>query len=86
MNNNDISASKLQWSCRRGMLELDILLQPFARDAYPRLTPEQQILFRELLTCQDSELFQWLVVNNRTDMAPHFTDLVDAIRNFANPP
>ncbi|MCP3679684.1 MAG: succinate dehydrogenase assembly factor 2 [Gammaproteobacteria bacterium] len=79
---DDNSTGKLQWACRRGMLELDMLLQPFAREVYPTLTPEQQALFRDLLTCQDNELFQWLVANNRADIIPRFTDLVEAIRNF----
>jgi antitoxin CptB len=53
--------SRLLWACRRGMLELDVLLTNFLKEAYPALSIENKQLFIELLNCSDPELFQWLM-------------------------
>lgn len=52
---------KLQWACRRGMLELDVLLGNFLKEAYARLSDQDKHLFVKLLGCADPELFAWLM-------------------------
>ncbi len=52
---------KLQWACRRGMLELDVLLGNFLKEAYPSLSLEDKKIFVELLSCADTDLFDWLL-------------------------
>jgi len=52
--------AQLKWACRRGMLELDILLNKFLDQAYSNLPAEEQDIFEKLLQCQDQELFMWL--------------------------
>ncbi len=56
-----LNASQLKWHCRRGMLELDILLGNFLHEAYLQLSPPDQILFAKLLDYSDPELFSWLL-------------------------
>ncbi|MGJ8691944.1 MAG: succinate dehydrogenase assembly factor 2 [Thalassotalea sp.] len=53
--------AKLRWACRRGMLELDVLLLPFVDEAYDQLTPEQKIIFERLLEGDDPDLFAWFM-------------------------
>ena len=53
--------AKLRWACRRGMLELDIVLMRFLQHTYPTLLPSQQQLFQQLLTYPDQILMQWLL-------------------------
>ena len=53
--------ARLRWACRRGMLELDVLLMPFVEDAYEYLSNQQQLDFERLLECQDPELFAWFM-------------------------
>lgn len=55
--------AKLRWACRRGMLELDILLSRFLEEKYPTLSVEEKKIFEKLLTCQDPDLFNWLTGN-----------------------
>lgn len=55
------SKPKLKWACRRGMLELDILLEPFVDDAYDALTTHQKAIFQRLLACEDPDLFAWFM-------------------------
>lgn len=53
--------SRLLWACRRGMLELDVLFRPFVEEAYDDLSPDQQLVFKRLLTCDDPDLFAWFM-------------------------
>lgn len=74
--------SKLKWACRRGMLELDVLLGNFVSEAYAGLTIEDKNLFIEFLTFSDPELFAWLL-GSKTPTDPRIAYMVDRIRNHA---
>ena len=43
------------------MLELDLLLVPFAREVFESLSPSDQMLYSELLEEEDQDLFTWLM-------------------------
>ena len=53
--------NRLFWASRRGMLELDLILLPFAEKIYPGLDVSDQHYFEELLACEDQDLFAWLL-------------------------
>jgi antitoxin CptB len=53
--------SRIHWACRRGMLELDQLLEGFYLSHYASLGKEEQQLFVDLLACADQDLFNWLL-------------------------
>lgn len=53
--------AQLSWACRRGMLELDVLLGNFLKEAYSDLPNTKKELFVELLSYSDPELFAWLM-------------------------
>ncbi|MCP5161613.1 MAG: succinate dehydrogenase assembly factor 2 [Hahellaceae bacterium] len=52
---------RLYWHSRRGMLELDVLLVPFLQEAYPSLPEEDQLRFKQLLECEDQDMFAWFM-------------------------
>jgi len=52
---------QLQWQCRRGMLELDVILIPFLEEHFESLGVEQQFAFSELLTRADPDLYTWIM-------------------------
>ena len=56
-----IDSSKLHWQCRRGMRELDILLERFLRQGYIASSDAEKSAFRSLLTLQDPELAGYLL-------------------------
>lgn len=58
---NTISLARLRWQCRRGMLELDVLLGNFLERRYMQLEKKEQQLFMELLTYPDTELLAWFM-------------------------
>jgi antitoxin CptB len=53
--------NQLFWHSRRGMLELDLLLVPFVREVFSTLDPVNQERYRQLLTCEDQDMFGWFM-------------------------
>lgn len=64
-----MSKPRLRWACRRGMLELDVLLAPFVEQGYDALTTAQQQDFERLLACDDPDLFAWFMGHAKSDDA-----------------
>ncbi len=54
---------RLRWQCRRGMLELDLLLNRFLDTAYAGLGEAQRADFNRLLAYQDQVLHDWFMGN-----------------------
>lgn len=57
----ELNANLIRYRCRRGMLELDLVLIPFFDKHYASLSEQQRKQFIELLECTDPELNDWLV-------------------------
>ena len=53
--------SRLTWHCRRGMLELDLILQSFLEKGLSKLNEKQIKQFNDLLEHIDPQLFAWLM-------------------------
>ncbi|MEI6858648.1 MAG: succinate dehydrogenase assembly factor 2 [Shewanella sp.] len=53
--------SRVRWACRRGMLELDVLLQPFVERHYEQLSVKNKGVFVRLLEGEDPDLFAWFM-------------------------
>jgi antitoxin CptB len=47
---------KVRWHCRRGLLELDLILEEFNRRHLARLDAEELARFKELLALGDNDL------------------------------
>lgn len=48
---------RARWRCRRGMLELDIILQRFMDHYYCQLSTQELLQFERLLSFSDNELW-----------------------------
>lgn len=59
--NNATQRARLLWQCRRGMLELDAMLQAFMDKAYAELDETQQQAFETLLQTPDQLLLEYLM-------------------------
>lgn len=75
LNNLD----RLRWQCRRGMLELDVLLEAFLDQSYAGLSPRLQRYFHQLLEFPDPVIHAWCVSGESPD-DEEFQELVDLIR------
>lgn len=51
--------ARLSWQCRRGMLELDLLLQSFLDEQYDALTLDERRAFECLLNYPDQLLLEY---------------------------
>ena len=79
----DIKASnRIYWQCRRGMLELDALLQHFLQHGYAALNGQQRQVFEALLTCPDNLLLEYLM-GRTVPRDPDTAHVVDKIRSAA---
>jgi len=52
--------SRIRWLCRRGMKELDVLLERFLATAFDDLTAEEVDAFEQLLQSEDPDLYDLL--------------------------
>jgi len=80
----DSDARRLLWRCRRGMKELDVLLERFARPYLASAPLEQRRLLARLLETPDPDLADWLLgpgVCTDPELAP----LVAAVRGMVPP-
>jgi antitoxin CptB len=58
---------RVRWRCRRGLLELDIVLGRFIEQHYAALDDRQRVAFDELLDLPDTEL--WDLITGKTALA-----------------
>ena len=76
--------ARLRWQCRRGMLELDLMLESFVDKCYSDLPLKTKKAFHQLLNCQDQILLDYLMgqdVPTDKDVA----DVAKQVRDAAGP-
>lgn len=74
---------KLRWMCRRGMKELDVLLEPYLSGNEAALRAGAWPELEELLSCEDDLLWDWLRGAAEPDdgtLAPLVASIRDASR------
>ncbi len=59
--------NRMRWASRRGMLELDLVLEPFVVERYSTLDEADRLRFQQLLRCEDQDLFAWFLRRERPD-------------------
>ena len=79
--NAKVDTEQLRWQCRRGMLELDFVLERYLRDHFATASADDKRRFQQLLSAQDPELQVWLL-NGVPHDDPAFQPLIDAIRGI----
>jgi antitoxin CptB len=75
----DEEARRLLWRCRRGMKELDVLLERYVRSHLPEATGDQRQTLSALLELPDPLLADYLF-GHATAAEPRLAGLVAAIR------
>ena len=77
---NTMSKSRMLWSCRRGMLELDILLNDFISNQYEVLEEQDHKALLALLDYPDAVLFDLLMGKSST-ANQEIADVIKKIRS-----
>jgi antitoxin CptB len=71
-----VAANRLRWRCRRGLLELDLVLERLLAGEPPE---EELRVLGELLELPDNDL--WDIASGRSDRyAPRFAAIVARLR------
>jgi antitoxin CptB len=68
-----------QWRCRRGMLELDLILQGFLTHGFVSLDSRKIEAFDALLESHDTDLLAWLM-GHATPNDKELQEIVHLIR------
>ena len=74
---------RIRWRCRRGLLELDLVLTAFLERGYGRLDAGQRQLFNELLDEPDNDLLDLAL--GRCEPAPRYRTVVELMRAGSGP-
>ena len=69
----------LRWRCRRGMKELDVLLERFAQQVLPQASQAECRVFAELLALPDPLLAAYLL-GGESPAEPHLAQAVRRVR------
>lgn len=76
----DANDSRLRWRCRRGMLELDLILRDFLDRGYNHLNMQQKNLLDQMLDYPDQLLFD-LFLGHMNSSDKEISQLVTYIRH-----
>jgi antitoxin CptB len=80
ISDSDLSnIDRLRWQCRRGMLELDVLLEAFLEQHYTELSPRLKQQFIQLLGFPDPVIHAWCVSGEPPDDEA-YQEIIAAIR------
>ncbi len=77
--------NRMRWAARRGMLELDLLLEPFVDQHYANLNADDRATFERFMSCQDQDLYAYLMQRVQPE-DPAFAALVTTIRRLTGAP
>lgn len=70
---------RLRWSCRRGLLELDLILTRFLERHFEQLDVQQRDILVELLGYPDNDLLDW-VMGRQEPPDPRYRPVVQLLR------
>ena len=80
MNSKANNSTNYRWQCRRGMLELDLLLNNFVDKKVNTLSEQEKLSFELLLSYPDQTLLD-LLLGNSVSSDPAIAILVQQIRS-----
>ena len=75
------TASNILWRCRRGILEMDLLLRQFVERHFDSMTEEQKADFDRLLDEADLDIMDW-IMGRRPAPSENLQNLITLLRDF----
>ncbi len=76
--------ARLRWLCRRGMRELDLVLERYLAEVYASAPPAEQADFERLAALQDDTLWHYLSGDSLPEDAA-LAELVAKLRGLSPP-
>ena len=77
--------ARLLWRCRRGIKEMDIILQEFINVSYDHLNDEDKNAFSKLLDEQDLDILNWIIGKDKpaNDRLANIINIIKTSRNIS---
>ncbi|MFW5432242.1 MAG: succinate dehydrogenase assembly factor 2 [Methylophilaceae bacterium] len=76
----DTERRRLAWRCRRGMLELDIVLQRFVEEQFHGLSVGELKAFDEMLDLPDNQFWALVSDKNKSHKEPSLQSVLCKMR------
>ena len=76
-----MSTKPVRWRCRRGMKELDVLLERYLERHYPAADARERAVLDRLLEVEDPDLHAWCM--GRVAPPDEFRPLIEKLRRAA---
>ena len=77
--------NRMRWAARRGMLELDLVLEPYVKANYAELGEQDRERFQQLMLSEDQDLFAWFLQREQPE-DPELANIVSKILDFTLTP
>ena len=77
--------NRVRWLCRRGMKELDLVINRFFESDYDSLSDQEQLEFKNFLNLEDPQIFSWIMGRTSPEEKSHIA-IIDKLRNTFDKP
>ncbi len=77
--------NRVRWLCRRGMKELDLVINRFFENEYDSLSEQDQIYFKDFLEVEDPEIYSW-IMGRTTPENQHHAAIINKLQNMFDKP
>ena len=76
--------NRIQWKCRRGMREIDLLLREFSKNSLENLNNDDLLLFEEILNYDEQSLYDFIFKQVTLSNNLHEKFILKHLTNFTN--
>lgn len=76
--------NRIRWLCRRGMKELDLVMNRYVDADYDSLTDTEKATFNQFLRVEDPEIYSWIM--GRTDPEPCYAAIIQRLQTLMDRP
>ena len=76
-----MSLNKLRWKARKGIRELDILLQNYLETSYENLNTEDKILFEEILEIETYDLLN--AISGKSSYNKKYENIIEQLSRLS---
>ena len=76
-----MSLNKLRWKARKGIRELDILLQNFIETSYTKLDNDEKKLFEEILEIETYDLLN--AISGKSSYNVKYKNIINLLSNLS---
>jgi antitoxin CptB len=75
--------NRINWKCRRGMREIDLLLREFSLNSIKKLSSDDLSVFDEILNYDDQKLYDFIFKNESLGNKQHEDFINKNLKTFS---